>query len=87
MADGLLYVMNADGRGRRKVVERGAQQDIVPVWSPDERRIAFERAVPGGWERGSREIFTVNADGSELQRLTRRPGQDDFPVWSPVRTG
>ena len=87
MADGALYVMNADGSGRRKIVERGAQQDILPVWSPDERRIAFDRLIPGGWERGSREIFVVNTDGSGLQRLTRRPGQDDSPVWSPARTG
>jgi Tol biopolymer transport system component len=86
MADGSLYVWNVDGGGRRKLVD-GVQQDIAPVWSPDGRRIAFERLILGGWERGSREIFVVNVDGSGLQRLTRRPGQDDFPVWSPARTG
>ena len=85
MSDGLLYVMNVDGSGRRKLAN-GVKQDIPPVWSPDGRRIAFERDL-GGWERGSREIFVVNADGSGLQRLTRRPGHDDSPVWSPARTG
>jgi Tol biopolymer transport system component len=86
MGDGLLYVMNADGSERRKLVD-GVQQDIAVVWSSDGRRIAFERAILGGWERGSREIFVVNVDGSGLQRLTRRPGHDDGPVWSPARTG
>jgi Tol biopolymer transport system component len=84
--DGSLQMMNADGSGRRKLVDH-VQYDIAPVWSPDGRRIAFERHILGGWERGSREIFTVNVDGSGLQRLTRRPGHDDFPVWSPVPTG
>jgi Tol biopolymer transport system component len=83
--DGALQVMNADGSERRKLVDR-VQYDIAPVWSPDERRIAFEKHL-GDWERGSREIFVVSTDGSGLQRLTRRPGHDDLPVWSPVRTG
>ena len=83
---GSLYVMNADGSGRRKLVET-MKGDMPPVWSPDGRRIAFEKRILGGWEHGSREIFVVNADGSGLQRLTRRPGQDDSPVWSPARTG
>jgi len=80
-----LYVMNADGSGRRKLAE-GVQYDGPPVWSPDGRRIAFEKHL-GGWERGSREIFVVNVDGSGLQRLTRRARVFDGPVWSPVRTG
>ena len=77
-----LYVMNADGGGRRKLAD-AVQYDIAPVWSPDGRRIAFEKPL-GSWERGSREIFVVNTDGSGLQRLTRRPGHDDGPVWSPA---
>ncbi len=82
---GSLYVMNADGSGRRKLVER-MQGDFSPVWSPDGQRIAFEISL-GSWEHGSREIFVVNTDGSGLQRLTRRPGHDDSPVWSPAPTG
>ena len=80
-----LYVMNVDGSGRRKLVD-GVQYDAPPVWSPDGRRIAFEKHL-GSWERGSREIFVVNTDGGGLQRLTRRPGHDDGPVWSPAQTG
>ena len=87
MRDGALYVMNADGSGRRKLLNRGVQQDLPLVWSPDERSIAFVRGILGGWERGSGEIFVINTDGSGLQRLTRRTGQDFSPVWSPRRTG
>jgi TolB protein len=78
-------VMNPDGSRRRKLVDVVAH-DILPVWSPDGQRIAFEKSLPG-WEHGLREIFTINADGSGLQRLTRRTGIDSGPVWSPARKG
>jgi TolB protein len=83
--NGSLYVMNADGSRRRKLVDR-MKTDASSGWSPDGRRIAFLRHL-GSWERGSVEIFVVNVDGSGLQRLTRRTGTDSGPVWSPVRTG
>jgi TolB protein len=51
---GGLYLMNADGSGKRKLADRGN----FPSWSPDGRKIAF-----GG-------LRVVNADGSGLQRLT-----------------
>jgi TolB protein len=51
---GGLYIMNADGSGKRKLADQGN----FPSWSPDGRKIAF-----GG-------LRVVNADGSGLQRLT-----------------
>ena len=35
---------------------------------------------------GNPEIYSVNADGSNLTRLTDHPANDDAPVWSPDRT-
>lgn len=58
----------------------------TPRWSPDSSRLAFARQVmsPDGdspWE--SAAVFVVNADGSDLLRLTP-PGSYAFdPNWSP----
>jgi Tol biopolymer transport system component len=34
-------------------------------------------------EQGNSEIYSVNADGTGLRRLTTRPGRDFAPSWSP----
>lgn len=68
-----LYSVLPSGQGRRLLVRGGEQ----PAWSPGRRRIAFVRGIVG------REgIWVMNANGSGLRRLTRRPGDGD-PTWSP----
>jgi TolB protein len=52
--------------------------DTAPAPSPDGNRIAFMSLRDGNWE-----IYVVNTDGSNLQRLTDDPGQDGLPTWSP----
>jgi Tol biopolymer transport system component len=45
-----------------------------PSWSPDSRRIAFDR---GG------DIYVMNADGSHRHRLTWTTSLEEAPAWSP----
>jgi Tol biopolymer transport system component len=71
-----LYVMNADGSGRRSLTQSGLASD--PGWSPDGRKIAFVSN-----RDGNDDVFVMNADGSGLGRLTRNPAGDSAPVWSP----
>jgi Tol biopolymer transport system component len=53
--------------------------DSSPSWSPDGRRIAFIST-----RSDESEIFVMNADGSNLHRLTRHSLTDlQVPVWSP----
>jgi len=53
-----------------------------PVWSPAGDRIAFVSQEPG-----NDEIFSANADGSDLKRLTSNTWEwDKHPSWSPDGT-
>jgi TolB protein len=45
--------------------------------SPDGRRIAFILAVDG-----NADIAVMDADGSNLRRLTTNPMADQYPAWS-----
>jgi Tol biopolymer transport system component len=83
---GELRVMNADGSGQRSL---GWNSYDAPSWSPDGRRIAFATgAVASGpyqlVQRTGPDIYTINADGSGLRRLTHRPGWEGSPLWSPT---
>lgn len=51
---------------------------LMPAFSPDAARIAFNHKVSG-----NSEIFMINADGSELQNLTNNSLSDTYPVFSP----
>ena len=52
--------------------------DYRPVWSPDGSKIAFY-----SWRDGNREIYTMNANGSNQTNVTRHPADDWYPTWSP----
>lgn len=67
-----IYVMDAGGSNAKRLTD--GPQDNWPVWSPDSRRIAFSRAD---------SIWTMNADGSDAQLVTRSGGA---PLnWSPAK--
>ena len=70
-ADGLLYVVNADGTRLRQLTD-----GIDPSWSPDGRRIAFVRwREPWG-------LYIIKADGSGEQRIN--PDKHlRSPAWAP----
>lgn len=55
------------------------------TWSPDGRRLAFV-ATPADSVNGSTEIYTIDADGTNLVQVTRNDVDDDSPAWSPDST-
>jgi Tol biopolymer transport system component len=73
-----IYVMNADGSGRRQLTDDRAQQAAV---SPDGSRILFTTEIGGNWE-----VFVMDADGSGLVNLTVDPAVDRQALWSPHGT-
>lgn len=80
-----VYVMDADGRHARMLVDEA----VEPDWSPDGRRIA----VASYRDRVGRtcfhecslnsEIYVVDADGSHPRRLTTSVANEASPTWSP----
>lgn len=74
-----LGVIHPDGRGRR-VIKPGVYVEY-PAWSPDGHRIAF--MSPGETLQGSYDIYVMNADGTDVRRLTTSQGPDGWPAWSP----
>ena len=71
-----IYVMNLDGSGLQPLTEEDESRS--PAWSPDGKRIAFNRDL---------DIYIMNADGSNKTRVTRsfpEPcGPAEYPAWSP----
>jgi Tol biopolymer transport system component len=69
-------------------VETVLRRASDPVYSPDGTRFALLRWRPLKRRDGTRtvmsDLFTSNADGSGLRRLTKTPYQDElFPSWDP----
>lgn len=56
----------------------GEWDDEQPRWSPDGRRVAFKSN-----RGGSYNLYLMNADGSNVERLTEHGGNDHDPTWLP----
>ena len=76
-----LFVMDADGAEKRRLVEDRAD-DVEPAWSPDGTRIAFASNRDGRYR-----LWAVDAVGGEPAVLVVAPGQSRSPSWSPAGDG
>lgn len=73
-----LFIIHPDGTGLRRLTN-DRFKDRQPRWSPDGTRIAFYSNRGGDYE-----IWTIRADGSQLERAAATPGRRAYhPIWSP----
>jgi Tol biopolymer transport system component len=81
-----LFTMNADGSQLTELTGKStatSTEDSQPQWSPDGTKIAFVRTNTTAKPRNKGAIEIMNADGSNVRRITPF-GIDAFdPHWSP----
>jgi Tol biopolymer transport system component len=81
-----IYSINADGTNSTRLafgadIDTNAQAkriDAAPAWSPDGSKIVFH----SNRDRNN-EIYVMNADGTNQQRLTEASSNESEPTWSP----
>lgn len=73
-----IFIMGATGGGETKI--SAEPFDTAPAVSPDGSKIVFMSSGRGAtnWE-----IWVMNADGSNPQRLTENGSNEGLPAWSP----
>ncbi|MDE0505325.1 MAG: DPP IV N-terminal domain-containing protein [Candidatus Poribacteria bacterium] len=82
-----IFVMNADGTGRRNLTaDTILRFNSAPTWSPDGHRIAFNSLRHFFPAPSRNDVFVITADGKELEQLTDGPSSSRSPVYSPDGT-
>lgn len=69
-----IHVADADGANVTRLTG-GSSDETMPAWSPDGGRIVFA----GTTGSMNNQIFAIDSDGENLQRLTRSQGHDLSP--------
>ena len=70
--------MNVEGGEPQALADNNYSPADGMAWSPDRTRVAFTSN-----RDGDDEIYVMDADGSNKQRLTDNDADDRGPVWSP----
>ena len=70
----VLWVVNSDGTGKKRIAEYAQKQSPVSLWSPDGSKIAFESGYFG------EGICVVNSGGSNKTLITK---DGSLRYWTP----
>ncbi len=74
-----IYISNSDGSGKRLLTTLGFFGYYGPTWSPDGTKLAFI-ASEG---TNKYDVYTINADGTNRQKLTNTLTTKYEVSWSP----
>jgi Tol biopolymer transport system component len=77
-----VYILATSGNKRAKEVNIGNTSERVdsdPAWSPDSKTLAV---LSTAGEKEQRQLWSVDADGSNLRKLSHLKGYAARPRWS-----
>ncbi len=79
----LIYVMNSNGSSQVNITQSTTLDSADPEWSPDGTTIAFTSYNRVG-QTNADEIFLMNADGSNIRRITTSSFDEHDLAWQPL---
>jgi Tol biopolymer transport system component len=77
-----VYVINVDGSGLQRLTD--GEWDREPSWSPDGRRIVFNRFDTS---LASSQVEVMRSDGSKQRNISRSTTDDTALAWVPLPHG
>jgi TolB protein len=88
---GEIWLMAPNGSDRRRLTDPVEPQSDAagassPAWSPDGSKLVYAAQVGTEEEQGLSELYVMNADGTDRERLTTNEDFEADPVWSPDGT-
>ncbi len=73
-----IHTMNSDGTNMKRLTRAKNKWDSSPTWSPDGKKIVFERSYQDSEGVWTEELWIMNSNGSKLTQIKPLNGGGPF---------